>query len=127
MNDKKVHFIQQPEGTFHPKLYLFTDNSDKWEIIIGSANFTNEAFSRNTEASLLLSNKDNNSSDTFNDAIKLIEKTFANGKTFNKSDLGKYRVTWKIQRQKIKSLSGQYGSRAAILVGNDQVNIVLSR
>lgn len=111
LDDKKVHFIQQPEGTFHPKLYLFTDNSDKWEIIIGSANFTNEAFSRNTEASLLVNNKDNNSSDTYNGAIKLVEETFANGKTFNKSDLDKYRITWKIQRQKIKSLSGQYGSK----------------
>ncbi|MBA4197181.1 MAG: hypothetical protein C0459_06455 [Chitinophaga sp.] len=111
LNDKKVRFIQQPEGTFHPKLYLFTDNSNKWELIIGSANFTNEAFSRNTEASILLSNKDNNSTDTFANAVKLVEETFADGKTFNKSDLDKYRITWKIQRQKIKSLSGQYGSK----------------
>lgn len=111
LNDKKVHFIQQPEGTFHPKLYLFTDNSNKWEIIVGSANFTNEAFLRNTEASILLSNKDNNSADIFANAMKLVEETFADGKTFNKSDLDKYRITWKIQRQKVKSLSGQYGSK----------------
>jgi len=111
LNDKKVHFIQQPEGTFHPKLYLFTDNSNKWEIIVGSANFTNEAFLRNTEASILLSNKDTNSADIFANAMKLVEETFADGKTFNKSDLDKYRITWKIQRQKVKSLSGQYGSK----------------
>lgn len=111
LNDKKVRFIQQPEGTFHPKLYLFYKNSDSWEIIIGSANFTNEAFTRNTEASILLSNKDNNASDTYTNAIKLIEQTFNDGKTFNKADLEKYRITWKNQRQKIKSLSGQYGSK----------------
>jgi HKD family nuclease len=111
LNDKKVRFIQQPEGTFHPKLYIFIDNSNKWEAIIGSANFTNEAFTRNTEASILLSNKDNNSTEVFTNAIKLIEQTFADGKTFNKADLEKYRVTWKNQRQKIKSLSGQYGSK----------------
>lgn len=111
LNDKQVHFIQQPEGTFHPKLYLFTDSSSKWELIIGSANFTNEAFSRNIEASILINNIDNNSSNVFNNAVELVEKTFADGKTFDKTDLEKYRITWKNQQQKIKSLSGQYGSK----------------
>jgi HKD family nuclease len=111
LNDKKVHFIQQPEGTFHPKLYLFTDDSEQqWELIIGSANFTNEAFSKNTEASLLLSNKDNNSKEIFKNAKMLVEDSFNQGKTFNKSDLNKYLITWKNQRQKIQSLSGKYGS-----------------
>lgn len=111
LNDKKVHFIQQPEGTFHPKLYLFADKTDKWEIILGSANFTTAAFSSNTEASLLITHKDSNSADTYNNAIKLVDKTFSDGKTFNKLDLEKYRITWKNHRQKIKSLSGQYGSK----------------
>jgi HKD family nuclease len=111
LNDQHVRFIQQPEGTFHPKLYLFTNNTNKWEIIIGSANFTYEAISHNREASILISNKDNNSTDTFTNAIKLVEKTFTESKIFNKSDLENYRIIWKIQRQKIKSLSGQYGSK----------------
>lgn len=111
LNNKKVRFIQQPEGTFHPKLYLFTDKTDKWELIIGSANFTTEAFSRNTEASLLITHKDSNSTDTYNNAIKLVDQTFSDGKTFNKTNLDKYRTTWKNHRQKIKSLSGQYGSK----------------
>lgn len=111
LNDKKVRFIQQPEGTFHPKLYLFTDKTDKWEILLGSANFTTAAFSSNTEASLLITYKDSNSADTFDNAMKLVDQTFSDGKTFNKSDLEKYRTTWKNHRQKIKSLSGQYGSK----------------
>lgn len=111
LNDKNVRFIQQPEGTFHPKLYLFATDTNKWEIIIGSANFTNEAFTRNTEASLLLNHKDNNSVDIYNNAIKLVEQTWADGKTFNSKDFETYRITWKNHRQKIKSLSGQYGSK----------------
>lgn len=111
LNNRKVHFIQQPEGTFHPKLYLFTDKNDKWEILLGSANFTTAAFSINTEASLLITHKDSNSTDTYNNAIKLVDQTFSDGKTFNKSDLEKYRIAWKNHRQKIKSLSGQYGSK----------------
>ncbi|MDR0307262.1 MAG: phospholipase D family protein [Chitinispirillales bacterium] len=111
LNDKKVRFIQQPEGTFHPKLYLFTNKSNEWEMIIGSANFTTQAFTRNTEASLLLSHSDSNSTDTYNHALKLVEQTFLDGRTFDKTDLDKYRITWSNHRQKIKSLSGQYGSK----------------
>jgi hypothetical protein len=111
LNNKNVRFIEQPEGTFHPKLYLFRDNPNKWEIIIGSANFTNEAFTRNTEASILLTYKDTNAMDTFQNAIKLIEQVWKDGKVFDENDLEMYRITWQIQREKIKSLSGQYGSK----------------
>lgn len=111
LNDKRVRFIQQPEGTFHPKIYLFTDDTDKWELLIGSANFTTEAFSRNTEASMLVTNEDNNSTEIFNNAKNLVAQSFSEGKTFDKTDLENYRTAWKIQMQKIKSLSGQYGSK----------------
>jgi len=110
LNDKKVRFIQQPEGTFHPKLYLFTNKTNKWELLIGSANFTTEAFSRNTEACLLITHKDSNSTDTYQSAMQLVDQNFYDGKSFNKTDLEKYWTTWKNHRQKIKSLSGQYGS-----------------
>jgi HKD family nuclease len=40
-------------GTFHPKLYLFF-SKDKAAAIVGSANFTNGAMSRNVEACILL-------------------------------------------------------------------------
>ena len=118
LNDRRVRFIQQPEGTFHPKLYLFTDNANTWELIIGSANFTAEAFSRNTEASLLLTCKDNNSSEIYKKALRLVEHSFAEGKIFNRTDLEKYRTTWNNHRQKIKSLSGQYGGKKRKTIPN---------
>jgi hypothetical protein len=110
LNDDRVRFIQQPEGTFHPKLYLFIDR-ENWELIIGSANFTNEAFTRNTEASILLSSNDSKALDIYKNAMRLVEQTWKEAKVFDKKDLENYRVTWKNQRQKIKSLSGQYGSK----------------
>ncbi len=110
LDDKKVRFIQQPNGTFHPKLYLFLSSAEKWELILGSANFTNEAFTRNTEANILISNSDDNSGAIFKNAIKLIEQSWIKGKVFNTKDLEEYRVTWLNHRQKLKSLSGQYGS-----------------
>lgn len=111
LNNKDVHFIQQPAGTFHPKLYLFSnDNNPKWELIIGSANFTKEAFSRNTEACVLISNSDKDSDETFQQSLKMVEQTFASGKTLNKEDLNNYRIAWSTHKQKINSLSGLYGN-----------------
>lgn len=111
LNDRKVHFIQQPDGTFHPKIYLFANNTKEWELIVGSANFTSAAFSGNTEASILMSQTDSDSNATYNEALSLVERTFSLGQGFNEMDLAKYRLVWKNQQEKIKSLSGQYASK----------------
>lgn len=114
LNNEKVRFIKQPSGVFHPKLYLFFNSHDNWEVIIGSANFTNAAFTKNTETSVLISDKDSDSKNIYNDAINLINKTWSTGKLFDKVDLEKYRYIWQIQQQKINSLSGFYGSKSGI-------------
>jgi HKD family nuclease len=114
VNNDRVHFIQQPDGTFHPKVYLFYNSDDEWEVIIGSANFTNSAFNKNTEASILISNKDNDSKTILTDTKNLIEKSWNEGKTFNNIELNNYRLTWRNQQAKIKSLSGKYGSNKKI-------------
>jgi len=111
VDNLSVHFIQQPEGTFHPKIYLFANSKKKWELIISSANFTNSAFLKNTEASILLSSKDENSNYNYENAIELIETAWFEGKTFNSKDLKNYRIFWKNQQPKIKSLSGLYGNK----------------
>ncbi len=108
--NSKVKFIKQPEGTFHPKLYLFYDSNTKWELLIGSANFTNEAFSRNTEATTLISSKDSNAEDILETAFSLIQKSWSEANKFTKTELDNYRIAWKNHRPKINSLSGQYGS-----------------
>lgn len=109
LENDKVRFIEQPNGTFHPKLYLFTDDKQsKWELIIGSANFTAEAFSRNTEACLLITQGDSNAV-IYKKAKKFISKAFKDGKIFNKKDLENYRKTWEKHMPKIESLSGTYG------------------
>jgi HKD family nuclease len=54
----EVRFVLQPQGVFHPKAYLFWTNDDDWDILIGSANFTNGALSVNTELMLHISSDD---------------------------------------------------------------------
>lgn len=110
LNHDGVRFIKQPSGTFHSKLYLFWNSETEWELIVGSANFTNEAFTRNTEASTLITNKDDTNGVVLKDAMKLIEQCWAQGQKFKKDELDNYRIAWKNHRPKINSLSGMYGS-----------------
>lgn len=110
IEDENIHFIEQPEGTFHPKVYLFSNDENNWEIIIGSANFTTSAFSENTEVCVLINNSDNNSSDVYNTALQVVNTSFDQGKTFNEQDWENYKKIWNIQQPKVDSLSGQYGT-----------------
>ena len=109
LENNAVRFIKQPQGIFHPKLYLFYNNTKKWEILIGSANFTNEAFTRNTEATTLINSNDNNTENILETAFVLIEKSWSEANKFTKMELDKYHIAWKNHRPKIDSLSGQYG------------------
>src|SRR5690554_6381468 len=52
-----VKFVLQPQGVLHPTVYLFWDD-DRWEAIIGSANFTLGAMTNNTVLGTLLSHED---------------------------------------------------------------------
>lgn len=110
LDNENIKFVNQPQGTFHPKLYLFYNTDNDWEIIIGSSNFTKEAFNKNTEANTLVSCKDNNSVVFLKTAFKLINDSWKISKSFSTTDLIHYKTIWKNQRPKIKSLSGLYGS-----------------
>jgi len=109
LDSNKIKFIKQPDGTFHPKLYLFYDNVNEWELLVGSANFTNAAFTTNTEATTLIKSNDNNAEKILETAFNLIEKSWSDANKFTKSELEKYRIAWKNHRPKISSLSGRYG------------------
>ncbi|MEQ1732840.1 MAG: phospholipase D family protein [Bacteroidia bacterium] len=64
-----VNFIADTSsGTFHPKVYLFQNSETDFELLIGSANFTNSAFNKNTEFDILINAKDK-------DAIKIKDET----------------------------------------------------
>jgi hypothetical protein len=110
LNNKNVQFVNQPQGTFHPKLYLFYNSDSDWEILVGSSNFTKEGFSKNTEANTLISFNDIDSAAFLQSAFKLIDDSWKISKSFSDEDLVSYRTIWINQRPKIKSLSGLYGS-----------------
>jgi hypothetical protein len=107
-----VKFIKQTSGTFHPKVYLFFDNKGEWEALIGSPNFTNEAFTNNTEATVLINSKYEKQKNTLGTIIKLIETSWDQGQYFNEKELDDYRIAWQNHRPKIQSLSSKYAGKS---------------
>jgi hypothetical protein len=110
LNDERVRFVQQPSGTFHPKLYLFYNNDSDWELIIGSANFTNSAFTKNLEASILINHSEKSSSKILEKALLFVNRIWDKAKVADQDYFERYFVIWEKQQQKLKSLSGMYGA-----------------
>jgi len=111
LESENVKYIKQPEGTFHPKIFLFYNNERDWEIIVGSANFTKAAFTINTEISTLIKSTDLNASELLEQTLNIIDSTWKESKYFDKIELKDYRTMWKNFRPKINSLSGNYGKK----------------
>lgn len=111
LKDNSVKYIKQPSGTFHPKMYLFYNNDNDWAALIGSANFTNEAFSKNTEATILIQNDDNLETNVLKSAFALIDSCWEKSSHFSYEEFENYRKIWKNLRPKLKSLAGIYGDK----------------
>lgn len=121
---RNLQFIHQPQGTFHPKLYLFYNSDSDWEIIMGSSNFTKEAFKNNTEANTLITSKDNSSTEFLQEAFKLIESSWNVSKPFSFPSFLRYKRTWENHRSKIRSLSGLYFDEADIKMPSYDIPII---
>lgn len=89
MHLKNVRFDKNSEGVFHPKVYLFT-KGEKWEIIIGSANFTNGAFRGNREIVLLLESTSDNDGKIKESVKNEIEGYWNKSSVFKQDELDEY-------------------------------------
>ena len=108
IDHKKVKFIkQQTSGVFHPKMYLF-EKGDEWRLIIGSANFTNAAFSKNTEICLLVSSEDK-TKNLIKGVQGTLKKMGKDAEYFTQSELEHYELIWSRHQHNLHSLSGIYG------------------
>ncbi len=105
----QVHFVLQPSGVFHPKAYLF-QSKDSWDIILGSANMTHGAFTRNQEMTLHLSSRKNDNFDNLvSDIKKTIHAMWSSGEKMTSKKFENYKSMHNIQKSKIQSISGTYG------------------
>jgi RNA polymerase sigma factor (sigma-70 family) len=72
----KVKYRMQADSTFHPKIYFFENGEKDGALLIGSNNFTDPAFSKNTEARILVSSGDQGAETHYRKAKKFIEEIF---------------------------------------------------
>lgn len=108
---KNVRFIFQTEGVFHPKIYLFrSKQKQKWEALIGSANLTTGALSRNSEVMILIGGAAGESIEPAKKLSLLIETYWKQAKPVKAKDARSYRELWVRKQSAIKNLSGHYGS-----------------
>lgn len=105
-----VKFILQSDGTFHPKVYFFEKGFD-WRLMIGSANLTDAAFSKNTEATCVIDSKDMGASKVKATALNLINENFAKAEKFSQSMLDSYSGFWKRRKKTIDVLADRYGEQ----------------
>ncbi|MBK9144440.1 MAG: NgoFVII family restriction endonuclease [Candidatus Melainabacteria bacterium] len=108
LDNERVRFVLNPEGVFHPKLYLFEHGDDSWDCIVGSSNFTKNAFSRNYEVSVHFDSSDVEDRDVYEQIDACLNHCFSNGKTFNENSLAEYRSIWKRQQPRLGKLAGHY-------------------
>ncbi|MDR4505352.1 MAG: phospholipase D family protein [Candidatus Scalindua sp.] len=104
-----VRFVLQPNGVFHPKLYLFRSD-DKWEALIGSANLTSGALSANSEAMLLIGGDADSSTSLLDEMVSLIDRYWGLAKPLTTKEAAAYREIWDRKQPALRRLTGQYGS-----------------
>ena len=92
----KVRLRPSAGGTFHPKVYLFSDGR-RFDAILGSSNLTPQGFGVNTEANLHLNGS---VEDPLFTQIRAMLEEFARGaRLLSKEALAKYEEGWR-RRQK---------------------------
>lgn len=110
LDHPNVKFVMNPDGVFHPKLYLFEHDDGKWLCVTGSSNFTKGGLSKNSEVAVAF---DNNDADANTSCVAIDTAlndyfTAESARTLTKQDLIAYRAMWKRQQRRLESLSGTY-------------------
>lgn len=96
-----VNFVIDKLGTYHPKVYVFRNSENDFEILIGSANFTNSAFNKNTEFNILINSKDTDSEKVLAESMDFILAQWNKGVVLTDVFIEKYTDS----KKKIKPLS----------------------
>lgn len=108
MDHDAVRFVMNPDGVFHPKLYLFERENGGWECITGSPNFTLGAFGKNNEVAILFGDSDVEASAAYDDIVTALNEFKSMAERISEKKLAEYRSIWKRQQQRLGALEGTY-------------------
>lgn len=115
LNSPAVRFVLNPDGVFHPKLYLFEITGRAWEAIIGSPNFTRGGLGGNDEFAVLVSGEDIGGPQALAEIKQAIDGYWRKARPLTAADLDVYRRAWG-QRQRVRD---ELASRLAVTVDAD--------
>lgn len=110
VESSKVKFKLQPDGVFHPKVYLFWSN-DAWEAVIGSPNLTVGALTKNSELSVLITSRDG-STNLKQDIAEVIDQYWSGAQTIDQNEADSYRKLWNLKTRELKKVADIYGDKA---------------
>lgn len=101
LNDERVKFYKQNEGIFHPKIYLFWNDDKDWICLIGSANFTLSALTKNSEIMTMFTSTEGNN---FRDIRNIICSYYKKAEVFKKEDFQGYQNVWNQKNKQKQNL-----------------------
>ncbi len=109
LGSENVRFRLNPDGVFHPKVYLFERASGRWECIIGSPNFTQYGFSSNEEIAILVTSEDHGAQAALRDVRAAIDGFWRNARPISREEYLCYRAAWRRKKVPLRSLQGRFG------------------
>jgi HKD family nuclease len=103
-----AQFVLNPSGVFHPKLYYFEHGSGRWDCVVGSPNFTQAAFSSNSESAVWINQEDTGAIAAHEEIVSALDAYRTLGRSVAPEDLEAYRAVWARQQKRLGPLSGTY-------------------
>ncbi len=101
VDDSCVRMVPKQEGTFHPKVYLFSNpKSGEWACVIGSPNFTKAALSRNDESAVLVEGE-RKPGGNFEKLKALVDRYWALAEPVTKARLDRYERLRRVRKPKL--------------------------
>lgn len=100
-----IRFCLINDELFHPKVYFFENGERDWACIVGSANFTVSALTRNVEACLYFTSDDPVDGDVRRDILSMINNAWKKASPGNEIDIAKYTKLWSRSRKAVMGKS----------------------
>ncbi len=91
----EVGFVTMSSGVFHPKVYYFEHGGGRWDCVVGSVNFTESAFSKNSEAAVRINQDDADAEGTRKKIIDELDRYQTLGKALTAEEIEKYLEGWR--------------------------------
>nr|WP_256255045.1 restriction endonuclease PLD domain-containing protein [Photobacterium damselae] len=110
MDSKNVRFILKSDGIYHPKVYLFINDENEWECLVGSANFTSSALKRNHEV-VIHFGCDDLGEGNLKELLNTINLYWSESKKMTPYELHNYKNIWEKNQIRLSNLGGCYSGQ----------------